>query len=102
MNLQTLKCTTTPVERWTVCTERLERRTERWTFARNNWNGERNAERFARNDWNGERNAERFARNDSNRERLERFGCDLKIYISETLAVYYCRYYYLDIYLFVE
>ena len=29
--LQTLKCTTTPVERWTVCTERLERWTERWT-----------------------------------------------------------------------
>jgi hypothetical protein len=33
---------------------------------------------------------------------LERFGRDLKIYISETLAVYYCRYYYLDFYLFVE
>jgi hypothetical protein len=46
--------------------------------------------------------AERFARNDSNGERLERFGHDLKIYISETLAVYYCRYYYLDIYSFVE
>jgi hypothetical protein len=45
---------------------------------------------------------ERFARNDSNGERLERFGRDLKIYISETLTVYYCRYYYLDIYLFVE
>jgi hypothetical protein len=37
-----------------------------------------------------------------NGERLERFGRDLKIYISETLAVYHCRYYYLDIYLFVE
>jgi hypothetical protein len=74
---------------------------ERWTerFARNDWNGERNAERFARNgernaerfaqnDSNRERNAERFARNDSNGERLEHFGCDLKIYISETLAVY--------------
>jgi hypothetical protein len=33
---------------------------------------------------------------------LERFDCDLEIYISETLAVYYCRYYYLDIYLHVE
>jgi hypothetical protein len=33
---------------------------------------------------------------------LERFGRDLKIYLSETLTVYYCRYYYLDIYLFVE
>jgi hypothetical protein len=40
--------------------------------------------------------------NNSNEKRLERFGCDLKIYISETLAVYYCRYYYLDIYLFVK
>jgi hypothetical protein len=64
-------------------------------FARNDWNGERNAERFARNDSNGEWNAERFARNDSNGERLERFGCDLRIYISETLAVYYCRYLFL-------
>jgi hypothetical protein len=25
-------------------------------------------------------------------------GCDLRIYISENLAVYYCYYYYLDIY----
>ena len=57
----------------------------------------RNAERFARNDSNGERNAERFTRNDSNGERLERFGRDLKIYSSETLAVYYYRYYYLNI-----
>jgi hypothetical protein len=56
---------------------------------RSDWNSERNAERFARNDWNGEWNAERFARNDSNGERLQRFCRDLKIYISETLAVYY-------------
>ena len=95
--LQTLKCTTTPVERRTVCTERLERNAEQFArndsnrernaerFARNDWNGERNAERFVRNDLNGERKAERFARNDSIRERLERSGLDFKIFISETL-----------------
>jgi hypothetical protein len=32
--LQTLKCTTTPVGRWMVCTERLERGTERWTICK--------------------------------------------------------------------
>jgi hypothetical protein len=77
------------MERWTVCTEWLERNAEK--FAWNNWNCKQNAEWFARNGLNGERNAERIARNDSNGERLEWFECfglDFKICISETLTIY--------------